>query len=421
MAFCTNCGHQFTSRFCPECGTPATQTTTPPSASTDGMTSSGIPPVAAPVAPPVAPPMTSSGIPPVAPPTFVEASPDPAPAAAPKYTQAPVPPMASRPVQGYAPPYGSGFPAGGSAAPVPRKPMKGWQVALMVVGIVVLSVIALGNLAAILLPSATESSSVEVNAGTDSSTIVSVEPESSAAATVAPVALTEEELTQMYSDPDAFKGRSVTLTGRISKDPELENGYYYFQMYADPTNLDRNTVVVCPSKGLTLAEDDYVGVTGVVVGEFKGFNAFWSIVSAPKIKASSVKKLSYLEAVHPTLRSVAVDKTSTQAGYRITVSRVEFAAQQTRVYVTVKNGGKATFSLYKYSSKALQAGKQYDYLSDYRADYPQVQDSLLPGAVTEGVLTFPAMKPASFQLYLVCMSTDWSENVDDVTLDIPVK
>lgn len=81
--------------------------------------------------------------------------------------------------------------------------------------------------------------------------------------------LTKDEITQMYSDPDSFKGRKVTLVGQLFGDPEKDSSGIYFQMYGDPANYDRNTIVGYKNTEISLAGDDYVKVIGTVEERLK--------------------------------------------------------------------------------------------------------------------------------------------------------
>lgn len=88
----------------------------------------------------------------------------------------------------------------------------------------------------------------------------------------APAELTEAEIDQLYTDPGAFKGRRVTLTGRVFQNPEKDRNVMYFQIFTDIENSDRNTVIAYQSDEALVAVDDYVRVTGVVQGEDRGYN-----------------------------------------------------------------------------------------------------------------------------------------------------
>lgn len=232
--------------------------------------------------------------------------------------------------------------------------------------------------------------------------------------------LTEAEISQMYTDPDAFKGRKVTLAGKLLGDPQKDDSGIYFQMYGDPAKYERNTIVKYSNKEASFSGQDYVKITGTIDGAYDGKNIMGGKITAPKIVADSVEKVSYIDAVSPTLKSVDVNSTQNQYGYEVTLQKVEFSSKETRVYVSAKNNGKSNFSAYSYNTKILQGDKQYEEQSNYDAGYQKLQTNLIPGATSEGIITFPALEQKSFTIYLSGFSYNFSEKINPYTFEIAV-
>ena len=55
--------------------------------------------------------------------------------------------------------------------------------------------------------------------------------------------LTDAEIQQMYSSPKDFKGRTVTLIGKVFDTPEYDEDGVYFQMFTDIKNSENYTIV----------------------------------------------------------------------------------------------------------------------------------------------------------------------------------
>lgn len=228
--------------------------------------------------------------------------------------------------------------------------------------------------------------------------------------------MSEDEITQMYSDPDLFKGRTLELYGRVFNEPEYDDDGVYFQMWGDPENGERNTIVACKDTSLKLQSDDYVHVSGSVSGKYEGENALGGKVTAPAIIADTVEVVSYQEAFAPTLYTATVQTAEqTQYGYTVAVDSVELAEKETRVTVSVTNNGSATFNFYDYSAKIVQNGKQLEREYNSYADYPELQSDLLVGASTTGVIVFPALEKADFDITLTGSSDNWEESVEPFT------
>lgn len=224
--------------------------------------------------------------------------------------------------------------------------------------------------------------------------------------------LTETEIQEMYTNPNAFKGRTVELIGQIFTSSDRSGDEIAFQMYTDIENYDGNTLVNYESTDASFESGEYVKVVGVVAGEFSGKNAFGGKVTAAKIKAKTVEEMSYIDAVVPTIYEMnAEEPTKAQRGYSVTIDKVELAEKETRVYVTAENGGKNDFSLMTYSAKILQNGNQYASEFNFLGDYPDVQSELMPGAKTSGIICFPALEHAGFQISLEAWSDDWQEEI----------
>lgn len=194
------------------------------------------------------------------------------------------------------------------------------------------------------------------------------------------------------SDPDAYEGSSVEVVGRIFQNPERDSDGVYFQMWADPTESDYNTIVAFPDSALVLSNGDYVRVLGEVKGAYEGENAFGASLTAVTVLASSVEVVDATEAAPPALATFG-EATFTQAGITLTVTKIEIARDETRVFLTVENESGYDFSFYSSSGRAVQAGQQFD--STYSsADYPEISSDVVTGASSSGVVVFPALEPS---------------------------
>ena len=295
--------------------------------------------------------------------------------------------------------------------PVPQQPypqkkknLKWWHILLIVLGIF----LVLGLIANIF--GSDSGSGDSSNASNDNSQT----PDSG------DTYLSNSEVDQMYTDPKSFKGKKVILYGKIFTDPEKDDTAVYFQMYADPDNNERNTVIGYNDPQADLHSGDYVKITGTVSGEFKGSNAFGASLTAPKITADSVEVVDYITAVRPTIKSVDINQTIDQFGYKCTLQKVEFAEKETRLYISFENAGKENFNLYQFSAKIVQNGTQFDTENNYYADYPSLQTQILPGVTSQGIITFEKMEPSSFQFYLDGSSGDYREDIEEYVFDVEI-
>ena len=222
---------------------------------------------------------------------------------------------------------------------------------------------------------------------------------------------TTENYGELFSDPDAHQGANVNVTGQLLGLPEEDGDQIYFQMFADPANVEWNTIVAADDTGLDLNSDDYVRVKGSVRGSFEGENAFGGSVNAVAVDAESVEKVQAQEAVDPTEKSLAVNQTASDQSFTITVEKIEFAQESTRVYITALNGTGRKADFYTFDAKIIQGSTQVDQETPFDYEVQEPQENLSPGVKTEGVVVFGPVDPeAPFQL-----SFEWSSYNYNIT------
>lgn len=230
-----------------------------------------------------------------------------------------------------------------------------------------------------------------------------------------------DEIKTLFTSPEKFKGHCVEIIGKVFTAPEYTDDIVAVQMWTDIEKSENNVIVYIPDKDFKVNQDDFLKVTGIVGDVFKGENAFGTTVSSPTINATNYEVLSYSDAVSPTLKSVEVNQTQEQNGYSVMVQKVEFAANETRIFIKVVNNGSDNFNLYSFNTKITQDGKQYEEQDNWEADYPKVQTGLLVGNTTEGIITFPAIEQKSFSIISDASSDNYNEDFTPYQFDIEVK
>ena len=234
--------------------------------------------------------------------------------------------------------------------------------------------------------------------------------------------LTEDQINDLYSNPDKFKGKYVSLKGQVFGSPETEDDQVAFQMWGDPEGAEKNTIVYC-SKDLAkdVKADSYVIITGKIDGIYEGTNAFGGSITAPQINAEKIEVSSYVDVISPTLKSVEPNDVRNSNGVTVTLQKVEFSPIETRVYLSIDNQSGKEYSFYAYSTKVVQNGKQFESDSNYDADYPEISNDILNGVKSEGILIFTGLEQASFQFIAEGQSDDYSIDGDTFTFDVTVQ
>jgi len=128
-------------------------------------------------------------------------------------------------------------------------------------------------------------------------------------------------------------------------------------------------VYVPSTSGIT--DQDFVRVKGTVYGKFEGENAFGADLSLPVVDAESVTKVSGLEGASPAISTVT-GKPSRTAGLTIHPWKIEWAEDETRVFLKVENQLGHDFSVYGHSARLVIDGEQFN-ATFSSADYPEIR------------------------------------------------
>lgn len=233
-----------------------------------------------------------------------------------------------------------------------------------------------------------------------------------------PIFVEKDNYDKIFSNANDYKGKFVKMSGKIFGDVEKGDNSIAFQMYTDIEKYSKD-IAVYYSGDISLKSDDYVELTGYVYGYMEGSNAFGGYVSSPAIMATELKKSDYKSVVRPTIKEKTYnDKIINQFGCIIKITKVEYAEKETRLYVTAENQSDSEFRLYAYSSKIIQNSKQYDYESNYDAEYQKLQDDLQPGVKSDGILVFPPIEDGPFKFVIDGYNTSYYININDFTFDL---
>jgi hypothetical protein len=198
----------------------------------------------------------------------------------------------------------------------------------------------------------------------------------------------------LVANPTEHKGAKVDITGQLLDNPEKQGNEVAFQMWADPVKIDWNTVVHTDQSALKFTTDDYVHVSGTVLGEMEGENAFGGTVSAVEVEADDVQRVDAMAAVDPTQKTVEVGQTKSSEGFSITLQKVEFGIEHTRVYLSARNDGTRAAKFDFYRSKIMQGSNRVGQNDPYDYNLPKPKPGLQPGEETEGVVIFGRADPS---------------------------
>ena len=235
--------------------------------------------------------------------------------------------------------------------------------------------------------------------------------------------VSSDQIDMVYSDTEKYDGKGIVIGGQVFGEPDVETGEITFQLYVDPINYEKNTIIVYKTNdSISLKDGDYVIIDGVISGVTTYTNIIGGTMQAPTIQAINVKKTDYIEAVSKTEKTIEVNHTQEQYGYSVTVDKVEFSPIETRVYLTVVNNGSANLSIYDFDIKIVQNGTQYTSEYNYQAGYDVLESEIISGVTDNSIVTFPVLdKNLNFQIYIDGYSHNWDEEIETYIYDISIE
>jgi len=221
----------------------------------------------------------------------------------------------------------------------------------------------------------------------------------------------------LHSDPDAHKGATVEIVGRVFGAAERQGNKIGWQMWADAKNREWNTIVMLEDSDFTANDGDFVKVSGQVQGAFEGENAFGAKMVVPHIVANTATIVDATAAASPAQRTAEPNESISQHGLTLTLQKVEFADDETRAFLTLVNGTNSEASFYSFNAKAVQGSTQFD--AESFSDYPEIQSELLAGIESSGVVVFPPMNPAEHtRLVFEARAGDYSLDFQPYTFEV---
>ncbi|MCZ1180155.1 hypothetical protein EIJ82_00520 [Alkalihalobacillus clausii] len=232
--------------------------------------------------------------------------------------------------------------------------------------------------------------------------------------------LTENEFYQMLASPKDYIGSQIEFIGKVFS-VEKDSEGVYLQVWQDIHNNENNMLVGIYDNSFEVSTDDYIKVKAEIIDEFEGENAFGATLTLPAVEAYEYELIGYADAVSPTEFEVDVAETQEQSGYVVTINKIEFGAEDFRLFVEIENQSDDVINFWKHDAKLVAGNNQFDSDSNWAADYPEVQSELLPGVSTEGIISFPYINYEEVNqvtVHLGGSSDNWDISIDDFVFNI---
>jgi hypothetical protein len=211
---------------------------------------------------------------------------------------------------------------------------------------------------------------------------------------------------EVASNPDAFRGATANLVGRVfSVQNSADGRYRAIHIWADPRKSRLETTIVAV-RGLPILTDDYVRVRGILAGTLRQGNTFGVGVRGPVVVASRLARVTAIAAASPTRQRL---HGSPYSVFNVTLTpyRVDLAADETRVFLRIENRTGFTLHYVAEDSYVLSDGVRGK--PKPNLGYPRLPPDIGPETTVEGVTTFQPLSPSRVFKFVTRFSSDDSK------------
>lgn len=127
------------------------------------------------------------------------------------------------------------------------------------------------------------------------------------------------------------------------------------------------------------------------------------------------------KAASPTIESRELRQANSQNGFTVSITRIERAKEQTRVFVTIENAGTHTVSMYDDSTYLIQGSTKLKPLRSDAPDDRRVHSGAYPPKVkSSGLIIYPAIASLESVMFYAMAPYSNTRDLDwrDMTLPL---
>ena len=233
------------------------------------------------------------------------------------------------------------------------------------------------------------------------------------------VYLEDSEIDAALSDGDSYKGKYINIVGKVFS-IDKDGDAVAMQAWYDVEDAEQQFIVYASKEiAADVKEDSFIRVDGKITGTFTGENYFGGEITALLIEAESLDVGGYDDIYAPAETTRELGETQDQHGVSVTLDRIEYARDEARVYLTVRNDSGYTASIYTFNAKAIQDGKQFEHEDNYEAGYDGDIGEVVDGAGKDGILRFRGLDPKKpVKILIGAYSDNYDIDMEDYVFEV---
>jgi len=204
------------------------------------------------------------------------------------------------------------------------------------------------------------------------------------------VVLTNQDWPVVHADPGAAVGQRVVLRARVYSVSQVA-GDLQLCAWVDFDNDQLSTVFRIPDRTEGVERDNFVWVEGTV-STVADMEAGCGETPQPEIEVSGLTVTDRL-GVRPALRVEQVGQALERRGVRVVLERIEFTAEETRIYFALQNRREETLLAFATGLVIDIDGSEIPAIIPIGEGIPAPRGRVAPGSSEHGGFQFPPLAP----------------------------
>ena len=264
----------------------------------------------------------------------------------------------------------------------------------------------------------TTSPPVQNNAPVQSSTTQTTNPNPAVSVSSTNNAIDNFNFASIYANPNNYKNNWTVFVGKVS---HLQDDQNVIQFDIDPSGFDLTHQVFVELAHGSVSQypiGTCLKVEGHIIGSDQYQYKSGDSTSNLQMTGEKISQISCLDATYPAMKTITMNTSQTIGDVQITIQKVEFAKEHTRVFATIHNlSTSREVYFHTYDSYLVQGQSQYTRIIVYGTDQKDLDTTILPGIVESGYLFYDPAPQNSFKLLL---EADEQTFYNDYTANYPI-
>ena len=250
------------------------------------------------------------------------------------------------------------------------------------------------NTISVVAPKSTSSSITSPKSTTSTSSQNQTPPSTSNGT---PIKVTDADYSALQNGTE-YQGKTISFGGQVFETPQVQNGQTIAQVDISSDQTGDFVDVILPANA-SVQKDEFIQVVGRV-----GNN---SNLIFPTVAASSISPTTWGATFYPAIQTFNPNLTQTQNGLTISITKVDIAKGQVRLFLSADNETQANVMIDDSMQDTLTQGStQFSQHDMYGLGYPDFHATIANGTKSTAVVVFDGNVGSGTLTYTLPASSD---------------